>query len=81
MPLKLSPQLAIPTTIATQSNPQNVIQTTPALASSEQIKKQNNSQINARIIDYLQAHNNTIYGSDQVDFKPLAAVTAYTGAK
>jgi len=81
IPLKLSQQITTPTTIARQSDSQNVIQTTPILASSKKNQRENGSPLNARIIDYLQAHNNTIYGSDQVDYKPLAAVTAYTGAK
>lgn len=46
----------------------------------------NNSQteqypLNARINDYLQAHNSSIYSNGQAEFRPLAKVTAYSNQK
>lgn len=37
--------------------------------------------LNARINDYLQAHNNSVYTNGQADFRPLAKVTAYNSQK
>lgn len=51
--------------------------TKQAAANSEQTEQ----PLNARIYDYLQAHNNSVYTSGESDFKPLVKVTSYANRR
>jgi len=91
--IALAASLAVIAVISTRSldNPT----TRPIAANALQLAQQSTSQktelpvdkqleaypLNARINDYLQAHNNSIYTDGQADFRPLAKVTAYNSRK
>jgi sigma-E factor negative regulatory protein RseA len=49
-------------------------------ANTNVLAKQTQSEqvpLNARINDYLQAHNNSVYTNGEASFKPYARVAAY----
>lgn len=49
----------------------------PTAANPEQTEQ----PLNARIYDYLQAHNNNVYTNGESEFKPLVKVTSYTNRR
>lgn len=62
--------------------PQQLAQQTPAQPdeqlAADTIPQSEASSLNARISDYLDAHNNGVYtGEVDVDFRPLTKVTSY----